>query len=209
MMRFIPYGPDAWMIEFATEPGEDAFARCHSLIADIEKRPPRGLREWSVSYTRILLEFAPGQSPARLWEWIRADGSTEIAKEGAVKTIPVKYNGPDLQRVADHAGLTVDEVVGLHSARPYLVQFLGFSPGFPYLHGLDPRLATPRLDTPRIVISAGSVAIGGSQTGIYSLASAGGWNIIGHTETVLFDVNAPLESAFHLAAGDHIVFQPI
>jgi len=209
MMRFLPYGPDAWMIEFATEPGEESFARCHRLIADIENRPPPCLRECSVSYTRILLEFAPGRSPARLWEWIRSDASPENVKEGAHKTIPVKYNGPDLQRVADHGGMTVDEVIELHCARPYLVQFLGFSPGFPYLHGLDPRLATPRLDTPRIRISDGSVAIGGSQTGIYSLPSAGGWNIIGHTETVLFDVNAPLESAFHLAAGDHIVFQPI
>jgi hypothetical protein len=209
MMRFIPYGPDAWMIEFATEPGEDAFARCHRLIADIEKRPPLGLREWSASYTRILLEFAPGRSPARLWEWILSDAPSENMIKGSQKTIRVKYNGPDLQRVADHAGLSVDEVIELHSARPYLVQFLGFSPGFPYLHGLDPRLATPRLNTPRIKISAGSVAIGGSQTGIYSLASAGGWNIIGQTKTVLFDFNAPLETAFHLAAGDHILFEPI
>ena len=121
--------------------------------------------------------------------------------------IPVKYGGecgPDLEDVARHTGLSPAEVVRLHASAEYLVYFLGFSPGFPYLGGLPPQLATPRLSAPRKKVSAGSVAIGGSQTGIYSVDTPGGWRIIGRTSVCLFDAGANPPAL--LRAGDYIRF---
>src|SRR5204862_7859316 len=122
-----------------------------------------------------------------------------------VKEIPVIYNGPDLQRVAEHNQLTVAEVCERHAAVIYKVYMLGFSPGFPYLGDLDPCLHTPRLATPRMRVPAGSVAIGGQHTGIYASEPPGGWNIIGHTPVKLFDSE---EMSFLLHPGDRIRFVP-
>jgi KipI family sensor histidine kinase inhibitor len=101
--------------------------------------------------------------------------------------IPVRYDGEDLVEVARLTGLDADEVVRRHTAPTYTVAFLGFSPGFPYLVGLDPALEVPRRDTPRTSIPAGSVGLAGTQTGIYPTASPGGWRLIGRTEVTLFD----------------------
>ena len=104
--------------------------------------------------------------------------------------IPVVYGGaggPDLAVVARHTGLSTAEVIRRHSEGEYIVYFIGFMPGFAYMGGLDPQLATPRQDEPRLSIPAGSVGIGGEQTGIYPLASPGGWQLIGHTALPLFD----------------------
>ncbi len=121
--------------------------------------------------------------------------------------IPVHYggaHGPDLEALAARCGLTPEELIALHSERVYHVNCLGFQPGFAYLGGLDARLHTPRLTTPRVVVPAGSVAIGGSQTAIYPAASPGGWHLIGHTEVRLFD---PLASpAVLLQPGDTVRF---
>ena len=113
-----------------------------------------------------------------------ADGADAAAGEGRLVTIPVCYGGdfgPDLPFVAQHAGLTEEEVIALHAGREYQIYMLGFLPGFPYLGGLDERLFTPRLGTPRTAIPAGAVGIGGEQTGIYPIASPGGWQLIGRT----------------------------
>ena len=101
--------------------------------------------------------------------------------------IPVSYDGEDLPEVARLTGLDAEEVVRRHTAPEYTVAFLGFSPGFPYLVGLDPALEVPRRDTPRTSIPAGSVGLAGGQTGIYPTASPGGWQLIGRTEVPLFD----------------------
>jgi len=124
--------------------------------------------------------------------------------------IPVCYEEPyalDLDFVASTNNLSRMEVIKKHSAPNYKVYFIGFLPGFPYLGGLDPSLATPRKQTPRQVIEKGSVAIGGGQTGIYPSNSPGGWNIIGKTPVKLFSVSEG--SSASLNAGDYITFEPI
>jgi KipI family sensor histidine kinase inhibitor len=123
--------------------------------------------------------------------------------------IPVSYGGefgPDLADVARHTGLTPERVVEMHAGAEYLVYFLGFAPGFAYLGGLPPELTTPRLTAPRKHVPAGSVAIGGNQTGVYPIASPGGWRIIGHTDAKLFEPGAP--DPVLLRMGDRVRFVP-
>src|SRR5205085_6074087 len=115
--------------------------------------------------------------------------------------------GPDLDQVARQHGLSADDVVRLHTGATYRVYMLGFAPGFAYLGGLPEALATPRRAEPRTVVPAGSVGIGGSQTGIYPLASPGGWQLIGRTPVRLFD--AGHQPPTLLAVGDVVKFQPI
>jgi KipI family sensor histidine kinase inhibitor len=124
--------------------------------------------------------------------------------------IPVCYGGdfgPDLTEVAAHCGLDAAAVVALHTAADYRVAMLGFAPGFPYLLGLDPQLAMPRRGDPRQRVPAGSVAIGGQQTGIYPDELPGGWQLIGRTPLHLFDIAA--SSPSRLAAGDRVRFHAI
>jgi KipI family sensor histidine kinase inhibitor len=123
---------------------------------------------------------------------------------GRLVEIPVTYDGPDLGDVAAHCGLSADEVVHRHTQGQYVVYFLGFQPGFAYLGGLDEALHTPRRAEPRVAVPAGSVGIGGAQTGIYPLATPGGWQLIGRTSLALFDPQA--EPPTLLAPGDRVRF---
>jgi KipI family sensor histidine kinase inhibitor len=122
-------------------------------------------------------------------------------------TIPVRYDGPDLPDVARRTGLSVSDVVARHSGRWYDVYLIGFVPGWAYLGDLDPSLVLPRRATPRTRVPAGSVAMAGAQTGVYPLATPGGWHLIGTTSTVLFDEHA--EPPALLAPGDRVRFVPI
>lgn len=115
----------------------------------------------------------------------------------------MRYDGPDLERVAQHARRSVADVIERHCAPEYRVDLIGFAPGFPYLSGLDPALATPRLDQPRLRIEAGSVAIGGHHTGIYPLPGPGGWNVLGYTDVVLFN---PATAYCLLSPGNRVRF---
>ena len=124
--------------------------------------------------------------------------------------VPVRYggaDGPDLEDVARLHGISPEDVVRIHASAEYLVYFLGFSPGFPYLGGMPAAIATPRLATPRTHVPVGSVAIGGDHTGIYPVASPGGWRIIGRTPLELFRAErAPLTL---LRMGDYVRFVPL
>ncbi|PTQ55016.1 MAG: Allophanate hydrolase 2 subunit 1 [Candidatus Carbobacillus altaicus] len=124
--------------------------------------------------------------------------------------IPVHYggkDGPDLIPLAEEKGLTPDEVIELHSSTVYTVAMIGFMPGFPYLEGLPDILASTRLPVPRLKVPAGSVGIGGSQTGLYPFESPGGWRIIGRTDAVLFDVRRNPPARFKM--GDRVRFIPV
>ena len=125
---------------------------------------------------------------------------------GSQHSVAVAYDGPDLEDIARLAGLSVGEIVTLHSSVEYTVAFIGFQPGFPYLVGLPPELVMPRLETPRARVPAGSVAIAGEYTGIYPSATPGGWRLIGRTDVRLFDVSS--ESPALLSPGDRVRFVP-
>lgn len=143
----------------------------------------------------------------RLQRWW--EESEVLLAEPRQVEIPVVYGGaggPDLAEVARAAELTSQQVVELHSSADYVVYFIGFQPGFPYLGGLDERLHTPRRAEPRLVVPGGSVGIGGSQTGIYPLAAPGGWQLIGHTPLNLFDPQQQPPTL--LRPGDSVRFVP-
>jgi len=142
-------------------------------------------------------------------ELIQHIGAKQSFEERTV-TIPVLYGGefgPDLEYVAKYHGLSVEEVIRIHTENEYLVYMIGFAPGFPFMGGMNEKIATPRKDTPRLAIVPGSVGIAGKQTGVYPLETPGGWQIIGRTPQVLF---LPLTSPpTFLQSGDKIKFSSI
>nr|WP_255669250.1 5-oxoprolinase subunit PxpB [Buttiauxella sp. A2-C1_F] len=143
----------------------------------------------------------------RLQRWW--EESEAMVVESRRIEIPVIYGGsfgPDLAEVAGHCGLSASQVVELHSSVDYIVYFLGFQPGFAYLAGLAPTLYMPRRAEPRLMVPAGSVGIGGSQTGIYPLATPGGWQLIGQTPVRLFNPADDVPTL--LAPGDTVRFVP-
>ncbi len=211
-MTLTRYGPDAWLLRFADRVDEAAFVSARRLVAGLERNPLPGLAEFVPAFTTLLLRFRAGAMPGEAalraacetWQ----SGADPAGQDGLVE-LPVSYDGPDLGRVVDQARLSAADVIERHSAAIYRVHCLGFAPGFPYLGGLDPRLRTPRLASPRPRVPAGSVAIGGEHTGIYSIASPGGWNLIGTTREPLFVPRAASwETMFRLRAGDRIRFRP-
>ena len=136
-------------------------------------------------------------------------GDIEIPPSPVLE-IPVLYGGemgPDLPFVAENAGLSEEEVIRIHSGTEYLIYMLGFTPGFTYLGGMSDKIATPRLQQPRVKIPAGSVGIAGSQTGIYPIDSPGGWQLIGRTPLKMYDPNR--ETPILPEAGQYMKFYPI
>ena len=179
----------------------------HRLHAALRELDPPGVVELVPGYRTVLIVADPGQAEA-LDELAARLPHLELppaeAAAGATVEIPVSYDGEDLPEVAGLTGLEAEEVVRRHTAPEYTVAFLGFSPGFPYLVGLDPALQVPRRDTPRTSIPAGSVGLAGNQTGIYPTASPGGWQLIGHTDVTLFD--PARDPPALLAPGSHLRF---
>ncbi|WP_338363198.1 5-oxoprolinase subunit PxpB [uncultured Pseudoalteromonas sp.] len=137
----------------------------------------------------------------QLWEKVRAS-----TFEGTHHQIPTRYEGEDLDFVAKKTNLTPKQIIEIHSQATYHVLFLGFQPGFAYLHGLDPRLHISRRETPRTKVPKGAIALGSDQTAIYPAQTPGGWHIIGHTNTSLFDSTHPEPCLFK--PGDTLSFIP-
>jgi inhibitor of KinA len=166
-----------------------------------------------VTYTEMAIYLKPKAFANQIVETIHAfeiETTTAFARNGVIWQIPVCYEphfGLDLEAVAFHNNISVDQVSALHVSQPYRIYFTGFLPGFLYLGGLPERIATPRKETPRLVIPKGAVAIAGTQTGIYPTESPGGWQIIGKTPVELFNVEQSPPSPFN--AGDFIQFESI
>lgn len=187
------------------------------LLDLLEHRRPAGCIEFVGGYDSVLLLFQHQASPGALRDWLAGcDLSGEMTDtEEIVQTIPVIYDGVDLEDVARQTGMPVAEVIERHTAPVYAVRMMGFAPGFPYLDGLDPALHLPRKASPRDRIEPGSVAIGGPHAGIYSVASPGGWHLLGQTRFKLFDPDAARaatirpKEVFLLSPGDRLRFQAV
>jgi len=214
-IRFLNAGEQGLVAEFGARIDPDVNRRVHRTGALIGAAGIPGIREVVPTYRALLIYFDPLAITRRqLIENVRslvagADAGQAEAIARVIE-IPVAYggeHGPDLEFVAGHTGLSPEEVVAIHTSVPYLVYMLGFTPGFPYLGGMSERIAAPRLDQPRTVISGGSVGIAGTQTGIYPVASPGGWRIIGRTPVRLFDSGAA--APFLFAAGDYLQFKVV
>ena len=212
--KYLLAGDQAVVVELGDEIDPVLNQRVHALGRAIEERGITGLRDLVPTYRSLLVQYDPVTVTLDDLRASVADAFESLDEESVaasrVVLLPTLYggeNGPDLEFVAENAGLTLEAVVAAHSAVDYLVYMMGFTPGFPYLGGLDERLATPRLQTPRLAIPAGAVGIAESQTGVYPTASPGGWRLIGRTPLDLFD--AQRDPPAMLAAGDYVRFMPL
>lgn len=223
-----PLGDSALIVrvrdEFENAPAETSSAVMQTVDRLRHAQIP-GVLELAPAYTTVAVFIDPigavraGAKPNAILDWFKDRIRQVLAPGGRLRRpkeetrvieIPVCYDaqfGPDLGEVAQQAHLSPAEVIDLHSAARYRVACVGFTPGFPFLTGLDRRLATPRRATPRKEIPEGSVGIGGGQTGIYPLRSPGGWNIIGRTPLRLFDAERNPPALLH--AGDQVQFRKI
>jgi inhibitor of KinA len=224
---FAPLGDSALLVTLGTRADLEVLHRARTLARSLNALQIAGTEEAVPAYGSVAVFYeaarvAPGKgSPyERLCSLIEplcprepsAAGRRLRRKPSAGKKIevPVCYGGEfglDLDAVASHSGLSVDQVIALHSGGTYLVQAIGFAPGFPYLTGLPEKLHMPRRATPRDSVPAGSVGIGGTQTGVYPISTPGGWNLIGRTPLSLFRIEESPPAL--LQTGDVVSFKPI
>ena len=227
-MEISPLGDSALLIEVVEnfdDAPEDALNRVLAAKRSLEAAKIPGVIEIAPAYTTVAIFYDPvrafdaGAPAEDIVGWFEREIREALSKEDPGRTrrsekapleIPVCYENEfafDLEDVARRAGLDPKEVVDLHSGTEYRVHCLGFTGGFAFLGGLPSKLATPRRDVPRKEIPAGSVAIGGKQTGIYPIKSPGGWNVIGRTPLKLFDPQKNPPTL--LCAGDRVRFRRI
>lgn len=165
----------------------EANARAIAAWRAIDAASPREVADVVPAARSVTVALRRGSEPsAYLLELLEADHEPSRAP-AAEHAIEVVYDGEDIAEVAQMHGMSIEDVVALHSSATYTVAFVGFSPGFGYLMGLPPELHTPRRDSPRTRVPAGSVAIGGEWTGIYPSTTPGGWRLIGRADVSLFD----------------------
>ena len=210
--RFLAASDDALLVRFGTEIAPALHRRVRALMNALESAALPAVRNLHPAYASLLIRFDPlAADHDALERTVRALLAQPMvpAAPRAIE-IPVCYGGefgPDLAAVAEHCRLEPAAVIARHVGALYLVYFLGFAPGFPYLGGMDAALTTPRLPAPRTHVPAGSVAIGGAQTGIYPAATPGGWRLIGRTPLRLFDARRPEPALMRM--GDEVRFVPV
>lgn len=210
-----PVGDCAISIDFGQVIDPKINRHIRQTIERIKELQLEGIIELVPTYCALLVEYdAMLYSYAeicKIMEPTLDEGMTDATNElVTVVEVPTVYGGafgPDLSFVASHNHLSEDEVISIHSGTDYLVYMLGFIPGFTYLGGMDPRIATPRLSSPRTLIPAGSVGIAGEQTGTYPSDSPGGWQIIGRTPVTMYDMSKA--QAALLNTGDYVRYVPI
>ena len=212
--RILPSGDCALTVEFSNSISEEVNGRIRLFYENIKKDALQGITDLVPAFCSVLISYDPRVISyktlcSRLEKYLSMTDGV-ISNRKKIVSIPVCYEaeyGPDLAFVAEHAGLSEEEVIKIHTSKDYLIYMLGFQPGFPYLGGLDERIFTPRLSTPRTLIRAGSVGIGGEQSGLYPLASPVGWQIIGTTPVKAY--NPQKNPSIPYEAGDYIRFYPI
>jgi len=211
--RLLLSGDSALVVEFGDRIDPELNRRVLMLDALLAREPIAGITETVPTYRSLLVHYDPtrighAEISERLLEL--ASRESEPQRQGRRWRVPVVYGGEfgiDLEAVAERAGLTTDEVVALHSGGDYRVYMLGFLPGYTYLGGLNPRLATPRRQDPRLETPAGTVGIGGVQTGIQCILAPSGWNLLGRTPVRTYHPHR--DPIFLMEPGDYVTFFPV
>jgi len=209
--KIVPLGDSSLLVQFGNEIDIRINQRVHALARFVDVSSMQGIIETVPAYATLLIQYDPflisfTQVREFLREKIFQVEETASRKPRQVE-VPVRYGGEygiDLESVARHLHLQIEDVICIHTHRTYTVFMMGFTPGFPYMGKLDDAIIMPRLETPRTRVPAGTVAIAGSQTGIYPIASPGGWQLIGWTPLQLFDPNS--ETPFLFSPGDEVKF---
>lgn len=208
-------GETAFVLTVGSDVGFDAHEKVKAVSYLLESAPPNAMVEYVPAFTTVTVIYDPmaathEEFADRLQRLLENAPEARPAVEARLVEIPVCYGeafGPDLDFVASHNTITPDEVIAIHADSEYLVYMIGFAPGFPYMGGMSERIAVPRRDSPRQRVPVGSVGIAGKQTGIYSIETPGGWQLIGRTPLRLFRPDEDEPSL--LRTGDHVRFHGI
>ena len=214
-VRFLFSGDSALVIEFGNEISVDINKKIRKMMDDIKKEDIDGIVELVPTYCSLLINYDVlkidyNTLVEKLKTFLNNDLETAEGEEVTLVEIPTLYNdefGPDLSYVAEHNKLSKEEVIKIHTGTDYLVYMLGFMPGFTYLGGMSEKIATPRLESPRLQIYPGSVGIAGKQTGMYPSMSPGGWRIIGRTPLKLY--NPDSDTPVYISSGDYVRYVSI
>lgn len=222
-MTMYPLGDQALLIDFGEKIDEDTNYKVRKVASHLDKEKPDWMVEYIPAFTTVTVFYDPFYIAKQMskekqlpYDWVQEEMRRLLSElkdhnqTGRTVDIPVCYGGefgPDLPYVAKQNNMTEEEVIDTHMKGEYLVYMIGFAPGFPYIGGMDKKIATPRRDDPRLAIPAGSVGIAGEQTGVYPIETPGGWQLIGRTPLKLFD--SKNETPSLLQAGDRIRFTRI
>lgn len=212
--RFLICSDHSITVEFSNEISEEVNKKVRFLSDKLQEKNSNRIFEWVPTFRSITIYFDSTRLSLDSFKKyiikLMSEYNGADTKKSRVFIIPVCYDssfGLDLVDLSLYSGLTIDEIIDIHSSKDYLIYMLGFLPGFAYLGGLDKRISMPRLKTPRLAIPSGSVGIGGEQTGVYPLESPGGWRLIGRTPVKLYNPKA--NDPILYRAGDYIRFKPI
>ena len=213
-MELHTVGENAMMLYLGDRTSAEVSARVQAATAAVESALGHDLVDLVPSYASLLIVYDPlctdHLSVSHRVRQAMHNLTDGPASEGHTVTLPVYYApeaGEDLEQLAENAGLSVDEVIALHSGAEYRVYAIGFAPGFAYLGEVDKRIAAPRLATPRQRVPRGAVAIADRQTAVYPAVSPGGWNLIGRCPVRMFDTDA--QPTMPVSVGDRVRFEPV
>jgi KipI family sensor histidine kinase inhibitor len=213
--KFLSAGDSCLVVEFSDGIDMAANIRLQALRRALSGENIRGIREFVPTYRSLSIHHDPTKLPRQNLEKIVKEAleNTDGGETSVRRTVclPVAYGGkygPDMANVSAYTSLSESEIIKRHTSMEYYCYMLGFTPGFAYLGGMDESLETPRLATPRALISAGSVGIAGKQTGAYSIDGPGGWQLIGRTPLSLFDPDDE-ENPTLIDPGDWVAFRSI
>lgn len=206
---------NALIVYFADEIALDLVEKMAQFSQAITEEYPESVYEVIPSYTSVLIEFHPLKVDVQqLSDWCEKTAKQVITSDtsaiGKLVTLPVYYHpevAPDLEPLAKHKQLTIEQVIELHSSTEYTVCAIGFAPGFAFLGSVNPQIATPRHTQPRLKVAKGSVGIADQQTAVYPLETPGGWQIVGNCPSELFNVDCDPMMPFEV--GDKVRFEPI